>query len=77
MFYGKVKLKIEEKEKVVDSTNSYKYYLLHIYTRNKKGEWKFRTRLYLGSIKKEINVESIYDIVMIGHLDFKFKNPLQ
>lgn len=73
VFYGKVKLKIEEIEKLVDSTNSYKYYLLHIYTRNKKGEWKFRTRLYLGNIKKDVNEESIYDIVMIGHLDFKFK----
>ena len=41
VFYGKVKLKVVEKEKNSDDPkNTYKYYLLQIYTQNKKGEWK-------------------------------------
>jgi len=74
VFYGKVKLKIEEKEKIDKSSkDSYKYNLLKIYTQNKKGEWKFRTSLYRGVIKDIINENAIYNIVMIGHLYFKFK----
>ena len=52
---------------------SYKYYLLQIYTQNKKGEWKFRTSLYRGNMRDLVNEEVMYNIVMIGHLDFQFK----
>lgn len=73
-FYGRVKLKVVEKEKIdEDSRNTYQYNLLQIYTQNKKGEWKFRTSLYRGKIKDIIKEDSIYNIVIIGHLDFKFK----
>lgn len=74
VFYAKVKLKIVEKEKTgKKQEDSYKYYLLQIFTHNKKGEWKFRTSLYRGIIKDVIDENTIYTIVMIGHLDFKFK----
>lgn len=74
VFYGKVKLKVVEKEKISDvPEKTYKYYLLYIYTQNKKGEWKFRTSLYRGNIQDSIDEEALYNIVMIGHLDFQYK----
>lgn len=74
VFYGKVKLKVIEKEKNSDDPKkTYKYYLLQIYTQNKKGEWKFRTSLYRGNMRDLVNEEVMYNIVMIGHLDFQFK----
>lgn len=74
VFYGKAKLKIVEKEKTGEKPeDSYKYYFLQIFTHNKKGEWKFRTSLYRGGVKDIIDENAIYNIVMIGHLDFKFK----
>lgn len=74
VFYGKVKLKVIEKEKNSDDPKkTYKYYLLQIYTKNKKGEWKFRTSLYRGNMRDLVNEEVMYNIVMIGHLDFQFK----
>lgn len=75
VFYGRVKLKVEEKEKKVDDLkHSYKYHLLNIYTQNKKdGEWKFRTRLYRGNITDSVKEDEIYNIVMIGNLNFDYK----
>ena len=74
VFYGRVKLRVVEKEKEIPvSDESYKYNLLLIYTMNKKGEWKFRTSLYRGNIRDAVNENLIYNIVLIGNLDFKFK----
>lgn len=74
VLYGEVKLRVVEKDKINETPeDSYKYNLLYIYTKNKKGEWKFRTSLYRGNSKDVVNEELIYNIVMIGHLDFKFK----
>ena len=68
------RLKVIEKEKNSDDPKkTYKYYLLQIYTQNKKGEWKFRTSLYRGNMRDLVNEEVMYNIVMIGHLDFQFK----
>lgn len=68
------KSKVVEKEKISDvPEKTYKYYLLYIYTQNKKGEWKFRTSLYRGNIQDSIDEEALYNIVMIGHLDFQYK----
>ncbi len=74
VLYGKVRLKVVEREKKDESKDStYHYYLLYIYTQNKKGEWKFRTSLYRGNIRDLIDENTIYNIVMIGHLEFIFK----
>ncbi len=74
VFYGKVKLGIREKTKVNESTGEpYTFYFLDIFTQNKQGEWKYRTNIYRGSIKDEINKEAVYNIVMIGCLNFKFR----
>ena len=74
VFYGKVKLDIREKTKVSEDTGeSYTFYFLEIFTQNRQGEWKYRTNIYRGSIKDEIQKDIVYNIVIIGHLDFKFK----
>ncbi|EQK42661.1 hypothetical protein C672_1605 [[Clostridium] bifermentans ATCC 638] len=68
VFYGKVRLKVVEKEK-----EDYKYYLLQISTLNKNKEWKFRTNLYRGSIKDIVDENTTYYIVIIGNLEFNYK----
>lgn len=74
VFYGKVKLGIREKTKVNETTGeAYTFYFLEIFTQNKQGEWKYRTNIYRGGIKDEIQKDIVYNIVIIGHLDFKYK----
>ena len=34
---------------------------------------EFRTSLYRGNMRDLVNEEVMYNIVMIGHLDFQFK----
>ncbi|MCY8068110.1 hypothetical protein MOB77_14050 [Bacillus haynesii] len=72
VFYGKVKLEVVEKEKINNKGEKYFYYLLKLKTMNKKGEWKFRTNIYRSSIKDEVDVNKIYQIAMIGNLNFKW-----
>ncbi|MEF7496534.1 hypothetical protein V4V34_18525 [Lysinibacillus sphaericus] len=73
LFYGEVKLEIVEKEKVNDDGDSYKYYLLNLWTLNKNGEWKYRTQIYRGRNKDIIDINKVYRIAMIGNLNFKWK----
>ena len=42
------------------------------WTLNKKGEWKYRTRIYRGQNKDVIETGRIYKIAMIGNLNFKW-----
>ena len=83
VFYGKVKLKVDERIKKCDEVEIEtlvtpdiardKYYLLQIYTKNKKGEWKFRTNIYRGKKKDIVDESKVYNIVLIGNLDFNYK----
>lgn len=74
-FYGQVKLIVKENEKRGDQPgDTYTFNLLEIYTKNKRGKWKFRTRLYRGKEKDSVNEDSVYNIVLIGRLNFKY-NP--
>lgn len=75
VFYGKVKLKVDEREK---KTHEYggeynKYNVLEIYNPNSKvdGGWKFRTSLYRGQIKDDIKEDAIYYIAIIGRVGEK------
>ena len=71
-FYGKkVKLKVEEKHKKSDSSI---YYLLKIYSKNKKGEWHFRVSIYRYERPANINENALYNIALIGQLEKKYKN---
>ncbi|MDE1454115.1 hypothetical protein CHCC14820_2799 [Bacillus paralicheniformis] len=73
VFYGKVKLEVVEKEKINDEGEKYSYYLLTLKTMNKKGEWKFRTQIYRGGIKDKLDINKVYQVAMIGKLNFKWK----
>ncbi|HGO5824255.1 TPA: hypothetical protein ACK3JW_001965 [Mannheimia haemolytica] len=67
IFYGDVKLSVE----LCTSKNNFQYYKLIIKTKNKQGEWRYRTSLYRGKIKDNIDVDAIYKIVFIGSANFK------
>ena len=72
-FYGKVKLEVVGKEKIIkDSQKSYKYNLLLLYTKNRKGEWKYRTSIYRRQIRDIVDKDSVYQIVIIGKLNFDY-----
>ena len=42
----------------------------NIKTKNKDGEWKYRTSLYRGSINECFDKDSVYKIVLIGTANF-------
>lgn len=44
IFFREMKLKVEETEKLNPKGEQYSYYTLIIYTQNKKGVWKFKTK---------------------------------
>ncbi|GAA0062650.1 hypothetical protein [Clostridium sp. CTA-1] len=75
VFYGKVKLKVAEREKKTHEYGgeSNKYNVLEIYNPNNKvdGEWKFRTSLYRGQIKDDIKEDATYYIAIIGRVGEK------
>jgi hypothetical protein len=71
VFYGKVKLKVAEKEKLVEGQEAYNYYVLEVYNPDNKGGWKFRTSLYRGKNKDVINEDDIYYIAIIGQVGKK------
>lgn len=73
LFYGEVKLEVVEKEKVNDGGESYKYYLLKLWTLNKFGQWKYRTQIYRGGNKDVIDINKVYRIAIVGNLNFKWK----
>lgn len=68
VFYGKVKLKSVQKEKVNTTT---KYNVLEVYNVAKDGKEQFRTSLFRGTIKDCINEDSFYNIVIIGKVGNK------
>lgn len=71
-FYGKnVKLKVVEKHKKSDNNI---YYLLQIYTKNKKDEWHYRVSIYRYERPVNIDGNSLYNIVLIGKLEKKYNN---
>lgn len=71
VFYGRVKLKSEERTK---KGKDKKYNLLKIYTYSRKSrEWVWRTNIYRGNIKDKVNYNKEYYISMIGNLDFSYK----
>ncbi|MDO4895698.1 hypothetical protein [Moraxella sp.] len=67
IFYGDVKFSVE----LYTSKNNFQYYKLIVKTKNKQGEWRYRTSLYRGKTKDDIDVNAIYKIVFIGVANFK------
>lgn len=62
LFYGDVRITSEEKT----SKNNFKYHEWILKTKNKDGEWKYRTKLYRGMQRHQFNENSTYKIVFIG-----------
>lgn len=73
LLYGKVKLEVTEKEAVNKKGKKFTYYLLKLWTENKLGEWKYRTQIYRGSNKDDVEFDKVYQIAVIGKLNFKWK----
>lgn len=67
IFYGDVKLSV----KSCISKNNFDYQKIIIKTKNKKGEWCYRSSVYRGNIKDDIDENMIYKIVLIGTANFK------
>ncbi len=69
LFYGRVKLKVEEiktKDKI--------FYRLMVEIK-KKDRYKYKTNIFRGYIKDEIDEKAIYDIALLGHIEFYNGNP--
>lgn len=69
IFYGKVKLKV----KTYINNNKKEVNYLQIYTKNRDGQWKFRTSITRWGYKDNINESQIYDIAILGCLNFDSK----
>ena len=66
VFYGKAKLRVEERG---NSENV--YYLLQICAEQRGGKF-LHTRTYRSKIKDNVEENVVYDIAMIGMLNFKY-----
>lgn len=67
VFYGKVKLYVEEINK--EHTT---YYVLKIETENRNGEWKYKTKIFRGTHKDSIANGNIYDLALLGELSYEY-----
>lgn len=73
LFHGEVKLEVVEKEILNKQGEKYSYYLLKVWTLNKLGEWKYRTQIYRGKNRDKVEMDKVYQIAMIGNLNFERK----
>lgn len=69
VFYGKVKLEIQEIE-----TEKGGFFRLIVKTK-KKNQWKIKTSIFRGKTRDNICEENIYDIAVLGEIDFYNKFP--
>lgn len=71
VFYGQVKLEVEENVSKKEGKEPYTYYRLKVYNQNKEGKLKFRTSIYRGKKKDDINIDDLYYIAIIGQIGDK------
>ncbi len=71
VFYGQVKLDVEEKISEKEGKAPFTYYCLKVYNQNKAGELIFRTSLYRGKMKDDVSVGDLYYIAIIGQIGEK------
>lgn len=71
IFYGKVKLEVEKKQKTIEGKEPYSYYILKVYNPDKNSNWKFRTSIYRGKIKDNIVEDNLYYIAIVGQVGKK------
>lgn len=72
LFYGKVKLSVNQKEKINVKGEKSFFYFLDVKVRDKNDKWEFKASVYRGSIKDKIDEKKEYNIVMIGNLKSKY-----
>ncbi|MDO5089591.1 MAG: hypothetical protein Q4D53_07385 [Leptotrichiaceae bacterium] len=72
IFYGRVKLEVKEISK---KENNKTYYKLIVKTKAKDGSWKEKTSIFRAYIKDDVDIDSIYDIAVFGHIKFYKKFP--
>ena len=72
IFYGRVKLNIDTVKSKKDSSV---YYRLIINTKKRDGSWGYKTKVFRGQYKDEIECGREYDIAMLGHIKFYKKIP--
>lgn len=65
IFYGRVKLKIQTK-----MSEGKEYYSLIIRTKKSNGVWDYKTQVFRGVLKDEIDEDREYDIAILGELTF-------
>lgn len=63
IFYGKVKLKVEQLKE---------FFRLLIYTKRKDETWGYKTKVFRRGFKDEIDENKEYDIAILGYLDFSY-----
>lgn len=68
VFYGQVKLAVEEKKSEKEGREPFTYYCLNVYNQNKAGKPVFRTSLYRGKIKDDVSTDDLYYIAIIGQV---------
>lgn len=67
IFYGNVKLKV----KTIETKDKEEVNYLQIYTRNRDGEWKFKSSITRWGYKDNIDENQVYDIAVLGCLNFE------
>lgn len=70
IFYGTVMLEVEE----FVAKNKKTYYRLLVKIK-KNNDWKFKTIIYRGTIKDDIDPTAKYDLALLGYLEFYEGKP--
>ncbi|QLB12925.1 hypothetical protein EV697_102401 [Bisgaardia hudsonensis] len=76
IFYGEVKLKVEEIIRRNSTVSEKPIYKLIIRTyRKKEDQWIDKTNIYRNTIKDDIDENAIYQIAIFGHIEFYKEYP--
>lgn len=67
IFYGTVKLKVEQ-------AGETEYFNLLIHTKKADGTWVHKTKVFRGKFQDELDERKVYDIAILGYLDFSYGN---
>lgn len=73
IFYGKVRLQVEEIPEKVASNGSPLYKL--IVQTKQNGEWNYKTQIFRGITKDAIDENQVYALAVFGHIEFYHGYP--
>ena len=66
VFWGYVKF---EQEEIIKDHNT--YYKIKLFTENSEGKWVFRTSIFRGLVRDDVEELKVYKFTAIGNLDFE------